>query len=458
MLPARLLLLLLLLVALWPRPARAQPTLTPDQWRQDLQVVLDSFLLRDKTFSPARTAAFHARVTALRDSAAQLTSPQLLVGLAAAVATSGNAHTRLYLLRNRSVLRRYPIRLWWFADGLYIVKTTPEQSALLGAKVERLAGHRPKALRPRVAPLYAGNAPWQAYMSTYTLSSPEILQGLGLVGADGGLVLEVRTRAGKRLRALLPPLPLTPSRLPLEAWWDLHPGHPGRGASWVSALPNDSTQLPLYLRRPLRQYWQHYLPAEKLLYVQYNRAGNQPGTETVEAFGARVLAELRARPVAKAVVDLRHNTGGNLLVAREFWEQFASLAKARGARLYVITGPATFSAGLYHAAQLRQAGATVVGSPAGDALDFWAEGGNVTLPHSRLDLHYADRFHSYSPAPHLEGAPYLFLDLATPDLAPRLRTALSSRAYFTNRDPALAAIIRHKGTRATRRNRPGNTP
>lgn len=124
----------------------------------------------------------------------------------------------------------------------------------------------------------------------------------------------------------------------------------------------------------------------------------------------------------------------------------------------MITGPATFSAGLYHAAQLRQAGATVVGSPAGDALDFWAEGGNLTLPNTRLDLHYADRFHSYSPAPHLERAPYLFLDLNTPDVAPHLRTTLSSREYFANRDPALAAIVRHRWPPATRRTRPGNTP
>ncbi|MBF9224071.1 S41 family peptidase [Hymenobacter ruricola] len=437
--------LLLLAVALGAAPpGHAQVSLTPAQWRQDLQVVLDSFLLRDKTFSPAAAARFRTRVTNLRDSAALKTSPQLLVGLAAAVASSGNAHTRLYLLRNRSVLRRYPVRLWWFADGLYVVKTTPEHAALLGAKVGRLAGQPPDALRRRVAPLYAGSAGWKDYMSTYTLTSPEILQGLGLAGADGNTPLEVRTRAGKRLTTQLLPLPLTPSRQPLEAWWDLMPGHPGRGATWQSALPNDSTQLPLYLCRPQRYYWQHYLPAEKLLYVQYNRAGNQPGTETFEAFGAQVLAELRARPVAKAVVDLRLNTGGNLQVAQAFFGQLAAVAKERGAGLYVVTGPATFSAGLFHAAQLRQAGAVVVGAPVGDSLDFWAEGGNLTLPNSGLDLHYADRFHGYSPAPHPELAPYLYLDLAVPDLTPRLRAELTGREYFAGRDPALVAIIRQK--------------
>jgi hypothetical protein len=423
-------------------PSQAQLTLTPAQWRQDLQVALDSFLVHDKSFSPAAAAMFRTRVANLRDSLAFKTTPQLLVGLARAVAGSGNAHTRLYLLRNRSVLRRYPVRLWWFTDGLYVVKTTPAYAALLGAKVEQLAGRTPAALRRLVDPLYAGGPGWKEYMSTYTLTSPEILQGLGVLGADEAVPLLVRTRQGQRLTQRLPPLPLTPSRQPLEAWWDLMPGHPGRGATWQSALPTDTAALPLYLRLPQQQYWRRYLPAAQLLYIQYNRAGNQPDAATVEAFGAQTLAALRVRPATKVVVDLRLNTGGNLQVAQAFFDQLGALARQQGARLYVITGGATFSAGLFHAAQLRQAGATVVGTPAGDALDFWAEGGNLTLPNSQLDLHYADRFHSYSPVAHPEWAPYLYLDLSVPDITPTAVAGLSSQAYLSGRDPALDAIVR----------------
>jgi hypothetical protein len=436
--------LLLWLPGLAPLPARAQlPLLTPRQWRQDLQLVLDSFLRHDHSFSPAAAAQFRGRLTSLRDSAELKTPPQLIVGLARAVALSGNAHTRLYLLRNRSVLRRYPIRLWWFTDGLYVVKTTPEYASLLGAKVERLAGHTPAELRRRVAPLYAGSAAWTDYMSTYTLTSPEILQGLGLIGDDGVAELLVRDRRGRQQQRRLLPLAPQPSRQPLEAWWDLAPTHPGRGATWLSALPTDSARLPLYLRRPQRQYWFEALPASRLLYVQYNRAGNQPGVETVEAFGRRVLAQLQAQPARKVVVDLRFNTGGNLLVADAFFDQLAAWVPAHKARLYVITGEATFSAAIYHVAQLRLAGAIVAGGPAGDALDFWAEGGNLTLPNSQLDLHYADRFHSYSPTPHPELAPYFYIDLAAPDITPALLVQPGSKDYLSGRDPVLEAIIRH---------------
>lgn len=417
--------------------------LTAAQWRQDLQLALDSLLVHDRSFSPAAQARFRAQVAQLRDSVAFKTEPQVIVGLAQAVAGAGNAHTRLYLLRNRTELRRYPVRVWWFKEGLYVVRTTAEYAGLLGAKVVSWAGKTPLAARRAVAPLYAGNASWRTYMSTYTLTSPEILLGLGLVDSSGALVLTCRTRQGHRVTRRLVPLPLAKVSQPTEAWWDLAPTHPGRGAAWQSVLASDTAHLPLYLRAPQQFYWARYLPKSHLLYVQYNRAGNMPTGESFAAFGRRVLAVLTAQKPRKVVVDVRFNTGGNLDVARRFMGQLDSAARRQRARVYVITGPATFSAGLFHAAQLRElAQATIVGEPAGDELDFWAEGGNLLLPNSKLTLHYADRFHSYSPVPRPDATPYLYLDLAVTTVQPHYPVALRWRDYLAGRDAALRKIIR----------------
>ncbi|MGY2134579.1 hypothetical protein ACW9KT_20290 [Hymenobacter sp. HD11105] len=437
------LLVLLSLASLLPRPLRAQPTLTPAQWRADLQLTLDSLLLKDRSFGPAAAAAFRRRVAQLRDSAALKTTPQLLVGLAKAMALSGNGHTRLYMLRNRTEVRRYPIRVWWFAEGLYVVKTTPEYAALLGARVEQLAGHAPERLHAWVAPLFAGSPTWARYLSTYSLTSPEVLQGLNLIGEEGQLAVRVRDARGARRTYQLAPLPLQRTTQPTEAWWDLAPTHPGRGATWVSALPADSTQLPLYLRRPQQFFWFQHLPAQQALYVQYNRAGNQPGRPPMDSLGRALLRRLPSLAVRTVVVDLRFNTGGNNDAGRAFFEDLGRAVQERGLKLYALVGRATFSAGLYHLAQLRLAGATLVGEPAGEGLDYWAEGGNCILPHSGLSLHYADRFHSYSPAPHPEVAPALvWVDLAAPDVAPTLVVPLRAADYFAGRDPLLARVLK----------------
>ena len=67
-------------------------------------------------------------------------------------------------------------------------------------------------------------------------------------------------------------------------------------------------------------------------------------------------------------------------------------------RLILIVGPRTFSAGIVTAAILaaRAKGRiTIVGERAGDDLQFWAEGGFLTLPNSGLRVHYSDGYHDW---------------------------------------------------------------
>ena len=343
-------------------------------------------------------------------------------------------------MRNRSELRRYPIRVWWFADGLYVVRTTPEYTELLGAKIFRIGGRTVENLRQAVDPLFAGNGSWHTYMSAYSLTSPDVLIGLGLIGADGGAEIEFRNRLGKNGRRRLEPLALRRSDQPIESWWDLCPTRPRDDGSWVSALSASGHRLPLYLQNTERQYWSRYLAQGRLFYIQFNRASNAPTGESVAEFGKRVLEEIQTAVVDKIVVDLRFNTGGDLTIGRPFIERLAAFAKERKTRMYVITGRATFSAGLFHALQLRQeANATLVGEGVGDQLDFWSEGGNVLTPNSRLSLHYADRFHSMSSVVRPEFRQYLVTDtdLSVTKATPDIIVKMSARDYFAGRDPAL---------------------
>jgi C-terminal processing protease CtpA/Prc len=148
--------------------------------------------------------------------------------------------------------------------------------------------------------------------------------------------------------------------------------------------------------------------------------------------------------VKKVVVDMRFNTGGNLDIAKTFMEHLGALARKRNMKVYVITGRATFSAGLFHAMQLRQyANAILVGEPVGDELDFWSEGGNVVAPNSKLSFHYADRFHSMSPVERPELKEYLVTgsDLSVKNPKPDILVNMTVRDYLLGRDPALEAIV-----------------
>src|SRR6185295_12138957 len=190
-----------------PTAASGRPKLSPAQWREDLQFAVDTFLARDRSFSPEARAQFRAAIGKLQQTVESKTDEQIIVQLAKAVALAKNAHTRLYLVRNRSELRRYPIRVWWFPEGLYIVRTTPEYSALLGARILTIAGQNVQQVKNDVATLYAGNDAWRTYLSAYTMTSPDVLLGLGLIPESGKTGVVFIDRQGGKGRRVLEPLP-----------------------------------------------------------------------------------------------------------------------------------------------------------------------------------------------------------------------------------------------------------
>jgi hypothetical protein len=407
-----------------------------EAWEQDIDALTTRFIALDRSFSPAERALFLERLAETRALLPELHDDEVVVRMASAIALGGNAHTRLYILRNRTELRRLPVRLWWFDDGLYVVRTAPEHTGLVGCRVDEIGGTAARHARDRVAPLFAGNPSWVDYKSVYSLTSPEVLHGVGIVASPDSVPVRVSGCAAEtEPPVVLRPLPLVRRDGAIEAWWDLSPRHPGADSTWVQALAT-SDSLPLYLRNPTRNYWFEYLPDEGVLYFQYNRSQDAAEERTVD-FGARLLAALDEHRPRAFVMDVRFNTGGNFTLAAGLVEQLEE--RTRGIPRYIITGRATFSAGITQVAAWRQAGeVTIVGEPVGDDLDMWSEGGNVRLPNSRINAHFANGAHRYSPAP---CPPDTYChDLSVSSVAPDVPVFTSWEAYSAGRDPALEAI------------------
>lgn len=400
-----------------------------EAWSQDLDALLQRFLRVDRSFSAGERARFVEDIEALRKELPKLEDPHIIMRIASAVSLARNAHTRLYLVRNRTELRRLPIRVWWFDDGLYVVRTTPEYRNLLGCRVDDFGGTTARHAREIVSAAFAGNPSWRDYKSTYFLTSPEALYGFGISRELERVEIGVSGCGEKPFRASVAPLPLVKKSGPTEAWWDLSPRHVDPDRQWVHVLDGQK-ELPLHLRHPERYYWFEFLPESGILYFHYNRAADAPDEKTKE-FGERLLAELAARPVKALVVDVRYNTGGNLGLARELMKQLDE--RTKGIPRFVVTGRATFSAGMSQVALWKSFGSvTLVGEPIGEELDYWSEGGNIILPNSGLYAHFANGAHSYSEAGCPEGN-YCH-DLSVPTIAPDVPLTATWEEYRAGRD------------------------
>jgi len=414
--------------------ALPRPTGRVAAWRQDLDYLSTRLLDYDRSFSPAARDEFRRSIASLRARLAQATDDEILVGISRAVALADNAHTRLRFdpTRGGAFTRRYPIRIWFFADGAYVIKAAAPYRRALGCRVVAVGGHEIAEARQQAATLFAGNDSWVDYLAPLYLSCPDVLRGLHWTRTDE-VPFTLEDAHGKRFTLRLHSEPLSREVRQSESWQDISPVTAAGEPRWVDAL--EPASLPLYLRHPDQAYWFDYAPETGLLYFQFNRSGDDENGPSFHEFADSLVTFARAHRVERTVIDLRFNSGGNLDVAKAFFG-----AIDLPGRLFVVTGKCTFSAGLYHAAQLKQGThATFVGERPADRLDFWAEGGHLVLPNSRATIGYSNGFHRYSGKDYPGNRPY-YEELNVATLEPDIAAPMTAAAYFAGRDPALEAI------------------
>ena len=415
-------------------PPLERPHSRAEAWRQDLDYAQRKLLRLETSFTPASGEQFQNSIANLKLSITTLDDPHLIVELARTLAAIGNAHTRLYLLRNRTDLRRLPIRVWWFRDKLHIIRTSPELTRLLGCEVARIASVPVLRAKQMVAGLYAGSEGWRDYMSTYTLTSPEILYGTNIAPAMESIRWDLNCN-GEALSVELKPQPLKRSTAPVESWWDLAPDAPPTLENGKSmSLP----VVPVYLAHPERSYWFQFLPEIAALYFQYSRSASDQ-QHPIAQFEEELMRAMTDHPSAALVVDLRFNTGGDGNIGMQMMKNLQSASESR--KVYVITGRSTFSAGLFHAVQWKHWGKAIfVGEEPGDGLEFFAEGGNILLPNSKLTIHFANARHCYSIASKTPSSE-CFNELRVDSLPIPLPATNSFEQYRTGSDAAFDTIV-----------------
>ncbi|MDQ3069492.1 MAG: hypothetical protein M3R55_07160 [Acidobacteriota bacterium] len=428
------------LFALREIPDYPEPRNRPEAWQQDIDALVRRVAVLNRSFTAAERSLFVETLETLRTEVGRLTDAQVTMRIASALAIDNEPHTRLLLLRNATAVRRLPIRVWWFPDGLRIIRTGPEYRDLLGCRIDDFEKVPTRLARDTAGQAYAGNASWRDYMTTYTLTSPETLHGFGIVPRLEQIEIGV-SDCGGQTRRLLRPLPLARSNRTVESWWDLSPFRESPHGITSHVLPADQPRLPLYLRNLNANYSMEYLAENGVLYVQINRS-SPDASESPGAFADRATAEIERRRPKALVLDLRFNTGGDSGVSAELLRRVNE--STVNVPRFVITGRATFSAGISAVAQFLSGGpATIVGEPAGDELDHWSEGGYIELPNSRLEVDFQTVLHSYSPLPCPRDISCV--DMTVDRIAPDLPVTTSWADYLARHDPPMDAIFRMIG-------------
>jgi hypothetical protein len=426
-----------------PKPAPSRPGDRRMAVLQDLDY-LRQVPRYDRSFSPPARAAFDAQIDRLQTQAAGLDDAGLEMGASRALALADNGHTNTRGVLLGQGLNAIPVRLAWFSDGLFVVRAKAPE--LLGARVMAIEGRSPDDLSLALRPYVGGAAALARLYAANIMVSPEALHAAGLAARSDQEALVLQTADGQLARTLaaearLRPVPGADDHTQAR---DLSPA-PAAGdpPGWRHVL--DDKTPPLYLQNPDRHYWRAW-PDPQRLYVEIRRVRSQ-GPQGLDVFLAAVLDEAARRKPRFAVVDLRASPGGDDMLTMAFTKALPRLLPADG-RLFILEGPGTFSAGLITAARLKYfagARAVLIGAPPGDRLRFWAEGGPMVLPNSKIVLRYANGYHDWQTGCGLGSShrcywPNYLYAVAAGDLTPQAPIVPSFAAYAAAQDPVMQRV------------------
>ena len=366
--------------------------------RQDADY-LSTLTKYDRAFSDSARESFAAHIAEIEAAAEELSSAQFYLGIAEAVALADNGHTNVSIYPQHTDFKTIGARLYRFRDGVFIVSAAPDKAAYLGQRVIAIDGAPIEALISDLGRYRGGNEAWRDLHSLYIIESPELFAASGHGTSAEALELTLESNAGAlenvRFEGLLPDDPEGMGWR--SAWHSLIPTGATKGfEGWrhVSS-EGDAEQLPRYLVNPSEPL--SYALDEGGLYIRA-LPGFRAGDQSIQQAYNAMLADHQDESLDYLVVDFRLHDGGDYTKSMAFAKSAPKSVKPDG-KVYLITGPNTFSAGIVTLAMLKYYSgerATVIGEQMGDREQFWAErGSRFSLPNSGYSINYATGYHDW---------------------------------------------------------------
>lgn len=401
----------LLLVFLFSTVVAGQtsiPSLTADQWRQDLRYFANEIRTYHRDpYHLTNRAQFEQAVASLRDRISSMKNYEVIVGLQHLAALVGDGHT---FIETAKVYERFPLEVFWFGGDLRVIRAAPEYKQALGARIVAIDSFSISEVQRRLQQLIPqGENQWYVLnRSAEQMMNAEPLAALGILPDPGPADFTFEDDDGHRFK-----LQIRPFR---------------QGGDSAGDLANDQVPLPfLHAGEP---FWFTYLADSETVYVDFR------SYQDLENNAARLWELIAKRSVKRLVIDMRWNAGGDYTKGREYliYQLPFMPALNRQGHLFVITGRKTFSAGMTNVTDFRrETEAILVGEPTGARPNGYQENHWFTLPNSKLKASCAMRKYRFQP---LSQSDAVF---------PDQRIDPDWRFFREGKDAALKWILAHGG-------------
>jgi hypothetical protein len=399
-----------------------------EKWREDLRYLAEEMPKRHRNlFHTMTREQFAAAVKTLDERIPGLTRNQIIVEFTRLVAMVEDGHTSIAGLGSDPKIgfRSYPLTLYYFKDGLFVVAAPPEHAAALGARVLKVGNATADEAYNAVKGLVFHDQKNEFGIKAsapFVLTTPEVLHAIGLV-EDMDRAQFVLEKGGKQMTLELKPA--VRSSQPLHSMWD-YMKPPG----WLDAREGAAAPPPLSLKNVKDLFWFEYLPDSKTVYMQFNGVADKPN-ETFSDFTRRLFDFVGKNQVERFILDLRWNGGGNNYLNKPLIVGLIKSKVDERGKLFTVISRHTFSAAQNLVNELEKYTNTIfVGEPTGENVNFYGDTARIELPNSGLVVRASTLW-------------WQNLDPRDRRLwtGPHVAAELTSKDYLTNNDPALRAIL-----------------
>lgn len=375
----------------------SEPETQGEARRQDLEH-LRKFTDIDRSFSNHAKAEFIKLIDETEAKADTISDAEFYLMISKAAALADNGHTNTSSQPLQRQFNSIGAKLFWFADGLFIVRADADHGALVGSRVLQIEGRSVEAVAKTLRQYRGGPSSWRKLAMPMMIETPAIMHAAGLSKSPDMITFSLQKSNGDKAEAVFKAsLDKEAAGFPFrQGWMTLQTEIlPDENDEWVRSLDGQSKNLATYLKATDAPLFQPI--AGNGHYVR-TQSGFGSDTQSTEELLEESLKGIDNASLDYLVVDNRWNAGGDYLQSIEFAKLAPGKIK-KGGRLYIVVGPQTFSAAVVSTAMLKYYGgkkAMIVGTPMGDREQFWAERGmGFQLPNSEFYVNYATGYHDW---------------------------------------------------------------
>jgi hypothetical protein len=424
-----------------PEANAPKPQNLTEAQRQDLDYFAHYFGY-NKAYGAEDLRKAKALLAATHAKAGTLSKAQFELAIARMVTLADNGHSTLFMGPLSRANNRLPCRFYRFADGYYIIRARGACVPFLGAQLAAINGKTADAVADAMY-RYSGGPRnhYEQFKSVMFFESPELLHAAGLARDAARETLTLTIPDGREQVVTLDALPPDEKAPHVYADSYLSPEPiEGEDKGWTPLLAH-STATPQFLRDYANPFHAHYDAAKRTYYVQF-RDNADEGPYAIGPFVTRVKHDIQTLKPEFVIADLRLDQGGNFTTTAGLMKELSGLAPSIR-HVYLLTSAWTFSAGIVSTALAKYHGGdkmTIVGENVGDRMAFWAEGGEMDLPNSKISIGFATGLHDYhKPCWRERGCFWMlyFFPVHLKTLTPDVIVPYRFDVYIHGRDPLL---------------------